>query len=228
MAIRALDRRQFIRACAAGSLGLALARPRRAEAIGPLVTVLLQFVVGVAAAVVANSINEYLRALRLESELRERIRRTNELLARRGFTDCHRPVYSSLAGEARIFYPVVNSHCSCLDFTAPFFRGDGEGDPVTMVQGPHMAGLAFAARKLRRYLTADEAAAYLVPVEGHRIARGTPQDGYDGPLIYDSRAARVSVDYDPESSRSGSVVVKARRHVDHRFAVNDLWGISFP
>jgi hypothetical protein len=221
------DRRRFIRVCAVGSLGMTLTRPRRAEALAPLVTLFLQFVGEVAAAVIASSIIEYLHTLRA-SEYRERIRRTNEQLARQGFTDCRHPVYSSLAGDPRIFYPVVNSHCSCLDFTAPFFRDACECDPVTMIPGPQMAGLRFAARKLRRRMTAEEAAAYLMPVEGRRISHGTPQTGYDGPLVYDSQEARVRVDYQPATSHSGVVVVRARRHLDHRFVVNDEWGIAFP
>jgi len=207
---------------------MTLVRPRRAEALlGPLVTLILQFAGEVAAPVIASSITEYLHALRA-SEYRERIRQTNERLARQGFTDCRHPVYSSLPGDPRIFYPVVNSRCSCLDFTAPFFRDACEGEPVTMIHGPQMAGLRFAARLLRRRMAAEEAAAYLVPVEGRRLSHGTPQTGYDGPLVYDSQEARVSVDYHPATSHSGVVVVRARRHLDHRFVVNDEWGIAFP
>lgn len=228
MSIGELDRRRFIRLCAAGSVGLALTRPRRAEALGPLVQLFLQFVGEVAAAVIASSIIEYLHAQRASGDHGAHIRRTNERLALRGFTECRGPVYSSLASEPRIFYPVVNSHCSCLNFTAPFFRNSCDCDPVAMVQGPHMAGLVFAARLLRRRMPAEEAAGYLVPVEGRRISHGTPQTGYDGPLIYDSQEARVRVDYEPVTLRSGKVVVKARRHSDHRFVVDDLWGIAFP
>jgi hypothetical protein len=223
-----LDRRRFIQLCAAGSVGLTLGRPRRAEAIAPLLAILLEFSVGVASAVVAALITEYLQSLRDQSRYRERIQRTNEELARQGFRDTrYSTVYCSRGSEPRIYYPVVNSHCSCLNFTAPFFRDSWDGAPVTMIQGPQMAGLNFATKMLRDSRPANEVADYLVPVTGSRISSGTPQEGYDGPLVYDSREARVNVAYNPTSHNSGVVTVKARRYVDHAPIVNDEWGIAF-
>ncbi len=227
--MRELDRRQFIGLCAAGSLGLAtMVRPRRAAAMGPLLALLVEFSVSVAATVVASLIADYLRSLR-DSEHRGPILRTNHRLAEQGFADQrYSTVYCSPANDRRIYYPVVNSHCSCLNFTAPFFNDACGCPPVTMIQGPHMAGLAYAAKMLREGRSSEEAADYLVPMSGSRISSGTPQTGYDGPLVYDSRGARVNVAYYPRTSRSGSVIVKARRHGDHFPVVNDEWGIAFP
>lgn len=227
--MRELDRRQFIGLCAAGSLGLALARPRRAAAVVPLLPLLVEFATSVAATVVAGLIMEYLRSLRGHPDYRERIVHTNRLLAAQGFRDRSRStVYCSSTGERRIYYPIVNSGCSCLNFAAPFFRDECGCPPVTLIQGPHMAGLAYAAKMLRERRSGEEVAEYLVPVSGSRVSYGTPQTGYDGPLVYDSREARVNVDYHPRTSRSGIVRVKARRYADHLPVVNDEWGLVFP
>jgi hypothetical protein len=228
MSLAELDRRRFIRLCAAGSVGLTLGRPRRAAAMGPLLLILAEFSLAVASAVVAALITDYLRSLRDQAGYRDHIQRTNERLARQGFRDTsHSTVYCSRNSDPRIYYPVVNSRCSCLNFTAPFFRDAWEGAPVTMIQGPQMAGLNYAAKMLRDSRPATEVADYLVPVTGSRISYGSPQDGYDGPLVYDSREARVNVTYNPTSPNAGIVTVKARRYVDHSPIVNDEWGIAF-
>ncbi len=227
-----LDRRRFLRLAGTSTAGLVLWRRRPATAflpLAPLIGVLVDFVVAVGAQVVGSTIAEYLKTLRREEALRERILKTNELLARRGFGDLrYSRVYGSSSSEQRIYYPIVNSHCSCLNFTAPFLRLGCGCEPVTMIQGPHLAGLALAAGRLRQRWSPVEVAQHLIPITGVRLSHGTPQDGYDGPLLYHSAEAQVRVEYRPTAPNAGVVAVWAHRHGDRVAVVSDEWGLRFP
>lgn len=228
MVSRELDRRHFIQITALGTLGLALLPNRRAEAVGPLLTLLGRFTFAVGASVLADTISDYIKQLRNGSDYGQRIQNVNAQLASQGFRDQrYSTVYSSYTSERRVYYPVVNSSCSCLNFTAPFFRVDCGCIPVTMVQGPHLAGLAFASEILQRKYSKSYAKEILIPQTGLRTSSGTPQRGYDGPVMYHAPEAKVRVDYHPSTSDSGTVVVKAHRHSDGYPVVNDEWDIAF-
>jgi hypothetical protein len=229
MSIREIGRRRFIQLSASGVVGLALWPSRRAEANGPLVALLSEFTLAVGATVIANSITEFLRSVRSNAASANQIRKTNAQLAYQGFTDqSYSTVCCSLGREQRIYYPIVNSKCSCLNFTAPFIDMAQGGVPVTMIQGPHLAGLRFAADMLLRNKSQTEVSRYLMPDTGIRLSLGTPQAGYDGPLIYNSLGAKVEVAYTPQGAKLGVIEVKAIRHADHVPVVNDEWRISFP
>src|SRR5580765_1555650 len=102
-----LNRRNFIHITAAGALGLALLPDRKAEAVGPLLSLLGRFTFAVGASVLAATIADYLKELREGSDYEQKIRHVNDQLASQGFQD-HRysTVYSShTAEEQRIYYP---------------------------------------------------------------------------------------------------------------------------
>lgn len=226
-----ISRRKFVDLSllsAASIVGVSLlSRPAKAQSWTTYLKALGAFASAVGSAVVAQNIIDYLKSLDQDS-FKQNIETTNESLRGQGFADFSQStVYNNFFNSMeRMYYPLVYEQCGCQHFSAPYFDVTCGCHPITFVEGPHMFGLALSARLLnKRYGSQDITRDVLVPREGGEEAQGTPWEGYDRPLVYQSDEAEVSVDCQPWNQSGGTLIVKAHRSrsgktiLDERFDV---------
>ncbi len=161
-----------------------------------------RFAFAVGASVASELITDYIKRNWTNRDLKKAVDYSNMRMRNDGFTDMSQSnVIKGSSGE--FMYAAQNPFNSNV-CTPVINQNKYRSAPITMVEGPALAGLVPVAERFKTKKLAHE---YLMPVHQITEGQGSFENGLAKPTVYVSRKGNVKVSYNSRGNGKGVAYV---------------------